>query len=70
MELVTVKTLIMFCPIRIWNCLLYNMNGLDHFLCGISVATGLEIIFKTHSSCGASGLNFLLVLTPVALVLK
>ena len=31
---------------------------------------GLEIIFGTYSSCGASGLNFSLVLTPVALVLK
>ena len=31
---------------------------------------GLENIFGTYSSCGASGLNFSLVLTPVALVLK
>ena len=31
---------------------------------------GLEIIFGTYSSSGASGLNFSLVLTPVALVLK
>ena len=32
--------------------------------------TGLEIFFWTYSSCGASGLNFSLVLTPVELVLK
>ena len=32
--------------------------------------TGLEKIFWTYSSCGASGLNFSLVLTPVELVLK
>ena len=32
--------------------------------------TGLEKIFCTYSSCGASGLNFSLVLTPVELVLK
>ena len=34
------------------------------------LTSGLEIIFGTYSSCGASGLNFSLVLTPVALVLK
>ena len=33
-------------------------------------SSGLEIIFGTYLSCGASGLNFSLVLTPVALVLK
>ena len=32
--------------------------------------SGLEIFFWTYSSCGASGLNFSLVLTPVGLVLK
>ena len=32
--------------------------------------SGLENIFGTYSSCGASGLNFSLVLTPVALVLN
>ena len=32
--------------------------------------TGLEIFFGTYSSCGASGLKFSLVLTPVELVLK
>ena len=32
--------------------------------------SGLENIFWTYSSCGASGLNFSLVLTPVELVLK
>ena len=31
---------------------------------------GLEIFFWTNSSCGASGINFSLVLTPVELVLK
>ena len=31
---------------------------------------GLEIFFWTYSSCGASGLNFSLVLTPVELALK
>ena len=31
---------------------------------------GLENIFWTYSSCGASGLNFSLVLTPVELGLK
>ena len=31
---------------------------------------GLEILFLTYSSCGASGLIFSLVLTPVELVLK
>ena len=32
--------------------------------------SGLEKIFWTYSSCGASGLNFSLVLTPAELVLK
>ena len=32
--------------------------------------TGLEIFVWTYLSCGASGLNFSLVLTPVELVLK
>ena len=32
--------------------------------------SGLENIFWTYSSCGASGLNFSLVLTLVELVLK
>ena len=32
--------------------------------------SGLENSFWTYSSCGASGLNFSLVLTPVELVLK
>ena len=32
--------------------------------------SGLETFFWTYSSCGASGLNFSLVLTPVELVLK
>ena len=40
------------------------------FFINWGVSTGLEIIFGTFSSCGASGLNFSLVLTPVALVLK
>ena len=31
---------------------------------------GLKKFFGTYSSCGASGLNFSLVLTPVELVLK
>ena len=34
------------------------------------VCPGLEISFWTYSSCGASGLNFSHVLTPVELVLK
>ena len=34
------------------------------------VQSGLEISFWTYLSCGASGLNFSLVLTPVELVLK
>lgn len=33
-------------------------------------AAGLKIIFGTYSSCGANGLNFSLVLIPVALFLK
>ena len=33
-------------------------------------SAGLEKIFWTYSSCGASGLNFSLVLTPVELFLK
>ena len=33
-------------------------------------ASGLEKIFWTYSSCGASGLKFSLVLTQVELVLK
>ena len=32
--------------------------------------SGLEIFLGTYSSCGASGLKFSLVLTPVELVLK
>ena len=36
----------------------------------IRVPTGLEIFVWAYSSCGASGLNFSLVLTPVELVLK
>ena len=32
--------------------------------------SGLEIFVWTYLSCGASGLNFSLVLTPVELVLK
>ena len=34
------------------------------------IKSGLEIFFWTYSSCGASGLNFSLVLTPIELVLK
>ena len=34
------------------------------------VLSGLENLFLTYSSCGASGLNFSLVLTSVELVLK
>ena len=34
------------------------------------VYTGLDFFFWTYSSCGASGLKFSLVLTPVDLVLK
>ena len=34
------------------------------------VFSGLEIFCWTYSSCGASGLNFSLVLTPDELVLK
>ena len=36
----------------------------------IKESSGLEKILWTYSSCGASGLNFSLVLTPVELVLK
>ena len=35
-----------------------------------STFTGLENFCLTYTSCGASGLNFSLVLTPVELVLK
>ena len=44
----------------------------NHFFQGKieQAVTGLEIFFWTYSSCGASGLNFSLVLTPVELVLK
>ena len=44
-----------------WNTIIY---------CFIFGYTGLEIIFWAYSSCGASGLNFSLVFTPVELVLK
>ena len=39
---------------------------------GLSLASTVQgsIFFWTYSSCGASGLNFSLVLTPVELVLK
>ena len=36
----------------------------------VPILPGPEKIFWTYSSCGASGLNFSLVLTPVELVLK
>ena len=36
----------------------------------LNVQSGLEIFVWTYSSCGASGLNFSLVFTPVELVLK
>ena len=40
------------------------------FLLILVQIAGLEIFILTYSSCGASGLNFSLVLTPVELVLK
>ena len=36
----------------------------------LAAVAGLEFFFWTYSSCGASGLNFSLALTPVELVLK
>ena len=36
----------------------------------MSAHAGLEISFWSYSSCGTSGLNLSLVLTPVELVLK
>ena len=37
---------------------------------GVILPPGLDFFLGTYSSCGASGLNFSLVLTPVELVLK
>ena len=36
----------------------------------VNRAQGSKFFFLTYSSCGASGINFSLVLTPVELVLK
>ena len=45
-------------------------NPIYSFLCQLDLFPGLENVCWTYSSCGASGLNFSLVLTPVELVLK
>ena len=42
---------------------------IDHQIISTAVP-GLEIFVWTYSSCGASCLNFSLVLTPIELVLK
>ena len=52
--------------------LVFNQNYTPETFCVEVWVTisGLEKKFFTYSSCGASGLNFSLVLTPVELVLK
>ena len=55
---------------NIYNFMLKFFVYLNLWLKCSMVYTGLEKIFLTYSSFGASGLNFPLVLTPVELVLK
>ena len=43
---------------------------LGDYFCYPKTVQGSKKNFLTYSSCGASGLNFSLVLTPVELVLK
>ena len=53
------------------NHLQQTTSADDIFRCIFFLAlSGLENFLGTYSSCGASGLNFSLVLTPVELVLK
>ena len=49
------------------NASLVKVQKITH---GNEATSGLENLFLTYSSCGASGLNFSLVLTSVELVLK